>query len=108
MVQRYGDRGEPRWLDVADYLNEVGRAHGGYLKVRMGADMPVKGGKYLYVAIEWWPKDRPVAQGFATQVYQTWPHTDYKSMTALLVKLILELDFKLTQEQHKRVTQAHF
>ena len=108
MVPKYADRGEPRWVDIADYMNEVGRAHNGYLKTRMGADMPARGGKYLYVAVEFWPKGRPVEHGFRTQVYEYWPHTDFRSMTALLLKLILELDFKLTQELTKVVTQAHF
>jgi hypothetical protein len=108
MVTKYADRGEPRWLDIADYLNEVGKAHNGFLKVRMGADVPVRSGKYLYVAVEFWPKGRPVTQGFRTQVHEQWPHTDYRSMTALLLKLILELDFKLTQEMTEVLTQAHF
>lgn len=108
MVQKYGDKGEPRWLDIADYMNEVGKAHNGYLRVRMGSDVPLRSGMYLFVAVEFWPKGRPVAQGFKTQAHHRWPSSDFKSMTALLLKLVLDLDFKLTQEQFKAEEQAHF
>jgi len=108
MVPKYSDRGEPRWLDVADYMNEVGKAHNGYLRVRMGSDMPQRGGKYLYVSVEFWPHSRPVEKGFQTQVHLMWPNSDFRSMTSALVRLILDLDFKLTTETHKAVVQAHF
>lgn len=108
MTTKYGDRGEPRWLDVADYLNEVGRAHGGYLRIRMGSEVPARVGKYLQISVEFWPKGRSLDQGFTAQEHLYWPHDDHRSMTSALVKLALQLDFKLTQRQLAAEAQARF
>lgn len=108
MLPKYNDKGEPRWLDIHDYLEEVGRAHNGYCYIRMNPHVPVRSRAYLQVSIEFWPKGRQWKEGYTVQVFELWPHVDFRSMTAMLFKLVFELDFKLTQRAAEAEAQAHF
>lgn len=108
MVAKYSDKGSPRWLDVADYMNEVGKAHNGYLRVRIASDVSARAGYYLQVSVEFWPRGRKPSEGFTAQEYIGWPHSDFRSMTAALVALTLRLDFQLTQRSIAAMAQAMF
>lgn len=107
MVCKYGDKGEPRWVDITDYLQEVGRSHNGWAYIRMNPNLPVRTRAYLQVSVEFWPKGREWRDGFTVQASGLWPHTDFRSMTAMIFKLIFDLDFKLTQRQIEEEKQAH-
>ena len=107
-MRDYKDSDGPRWVDVADYGHEVGKAHNGYIRVYYNLDVPTRSPGYMQVYVEYWPKSQEGPKCFTAQKYHYWPHIDFKTMPAMLVKLILDLDFELTQRQVAVETQARF
>jgi len=108
MGRDYKDPDGPRWVDVADYCNEVGLAHGGSVRISMVMDRPARSRQYMCVAVQFWPRHQVGTRCFTAQEVLYWPHSDFKSMPAMLVKLILTLDFVLTGRRVAAEAQASF
>lgn len=107
-MRDYKDSDGPRWVDIADYCNEVGKAHGGSIRISITADRPARAAQYLAIAVQFWPRHQQGPRCFTAQEVLYWPHSDFKSMPAMLVKLILTLDFVLTGRQIEAEAQASF
>lgn len=96
------------WWDVKVYCLEVGKAHNGYVVVTMSPNLPERVGKAFSISVGWYPRTRSVEDGYTLGVSEYWPHVDYKSMTDLLMNLIYQLDWKLTDREFKSIKQARF
>lgn len=96
------------WWDVKVYCLEVGKAHNGYVVVTMSPNLPERVSKSFAITVGWYPRARPVADGYLMGVSEYWPHIDFKSMTDLLMKMIYDLDWRLTVAERDKLTQSHF
>jgi len=96
------------WWDVKIYCLEVGKGHNGYVSIQMSPNVPERAGKAFSVTVAWWPKSRPVSTGYLIGVSENWPHVDYSAMPDLLMNLIYQLDWKLTEREHTAERQAAF
>lgn len=96
------------WWDVKVYCLEVSKAHNGYCVVHASPNMPERVNKAMCWQVCWYPRGRAVSEGYQLAVSDYWPHTDYKVVTDLLMKLIYDLDWRLTDRQVRAEQAAMF
>lgn len=96
------------WWDVKVYCLEVGKAHNGYVLVHTSFNLPERVKKVAYWKVCFWPAGRSVEKGYTVAVGEYMPHTDYTSVTDLLMRLCYDLDAKLTQAERDMARQQSF
>lgn len=96
------------WWDVKVYCLEVGKAHNGYCIVHFSPNLPERAGKAFSVQVCWYPRGRGPSEGYLVAVSDTWPHIDHAAMTDLLMRLIYDLDAKLTRWEQEAKQGALF
>jgi hypothetical protein len=96
------------WWDVKVYCLEVGKAHNGYVSIIASPNVPERVGKAFSWTVAWWPQNRPVSTGYLIGVSEQYPHVDHAAVTDLLMKMIFNLDWKLTEREHTAERQASF
>lgn len=99
---------EPTWWDVKVYCLEVGKAHNGYVVVTMSPNVAERTGKSFSLTVGFWPRGRGASEGYLVGVSEMWPHIDYKTMPAMLMNMIFQLDWKLTENETKAGQRALF
>lgn len=99
----------PSWGDVQTYLRDLHKAHSKTFLVECCL-LPDKGGKPTYGL--WW---RVVAyatnergQRVERACGSRWPHTDHRTVPALLLKLAHDLDWELEMLGLEALAQATF
>lgn len=96
------------WWDVKVYALEVGKAHNGYVGIQTSFNVPERIGKACHWTVCWWPKNRPISEGYLLGVGQHWPHVDHTTVTDMVMAMIFELDFKLTERERAAERQTQF
>lgn len=96
------------WWDVKVYCLEFGKAHNGYVSITAHFDLPDKVKKTALWQVNFWPRGRAVAEGSTWGVHDYMPHIDHVTVPDLLLRLIYDLDAKMTAAAQKKERQAHF
>lgn len=96
------------WWDVKVYCLEVGKAHNGYVVVSAHFDLPDRVRKTALWGVYYWPKGWAVAKGYTAAVTEYMPHTDYKAVTDLVMRMCYDLDAMLTRREREALAQSSF
>jgi len=98
----------PSWYDVLEHLENLRLVTGRYAVVELTetAGKGVEGKLYVRV-VSWsgWNGGTRVGEVGRGSV---WPHTDHKTMPALILKLIYDLDSHFAREEREALRQAKF
>lgn len=99
----------PSWNDVQDHLRELGKTHHRACRIEL-ALCPDRAGQTTYglwVRVVAWERSEGRLTGeIATG--RKWPTSDHKTMPGMMLRLIHELDHRLTEMREQAERQAAF
>jgi hypothetical protein len=96
------------WWDVRVYCLEVGKAHNGYVTFIASPNTPERTNHALVWTAAWWPRGRAPSEGYTVGVTGYFPCNDYKTVPDLLMNMIYQLDWKLTEREASKLRQSAF
>lgn len=99
----------PSWNDVQEHLRELGKTHHRACRVELNL-LPDTAGRTtfgLWVRVVAWERSEGRLLGERAKGGR-WPTSEHKTMPGMLLKLIHQLDFELTERKEKAERQAAF
>lgn len=98
----------PSWADVREHILEVRKAHNKPITVQMSVvDFP-KASPYLYIQVQSYFVDAAGKHQPGTAKGHQWPAGDWRSMPAMILALLFQLDEALTDWEKVAERQAQF
>lgn len=98
----------PSWQDVKRDMDVVSKAHNKSIWVQMGrTSSPDRGGNLYFRVVATGPLDK---KGNRTEegLGHVWPAGDWKTVPAMLLALLWQLDHRLTEKMTEAERQATF
>lgn len=99
----------PSWWDVQRAQLAIRKDWGGSCTIEMSAAEPVNGKLPYALHVRVTHHARSEGKwGAETSTASPWPHSDHKTMPGMLLKLLWDLDWKLTEKKDTAEQQAAF
>lgn len=98
----------PAWYDVKLAMTEFKKAHQVFCGIEIGMTSPARGFPDLWVRVVSWSGYKDGYRQHERAKGHQWPTREAKTMSALVYRLILELDNELTYAQSLAEQQSEF
>lgn len=98
----------PSWGDVKQWITDVSKAHNRPVRVKIEVIQPRTGPSVLYVAVVSYSRNKQGDEIPNTARGHQWPSGDWRTMPAMLLALIAQLDDALTDYETTAARQASF
>jgi len=98
----------PSWGDVREHILEVRKAHNRPITIELAVNDLPAAPPYLFVTVVSWDITSGPTHVKSTAKSHQWPSGDWKSMPAMILALLFQLDEALTDWERVRTRQSSF